>query len=91
MHQARTYENQMRGKQDDSLGLREEKKEKEGAHKAVRVCVPASLPACQMRGSLRWPSEPFLCGANMCAALLAIDVSNLRLSREGCEKLSNAC
>ncbi|KAJ4935024.1 hypothetical protein JOQ06_007803 [Pogonophryne albipinna] len=46
-----THENQMKGRLDYSLGLREEEREKKGAHKAVRVrlhlsimaqCVPAA-------------------------------------------------
>lgn len=60
----------MRGKLDDSLGLREEKREKKGAHKAVRVCISLSLPARQMHGSQCSPAEIFLCRANMCAAYL---------------------
>lgn len=61
----------MKGKLDDSLGLREEKREKKGgAHKAARVCISPSLPAFQMHGSQCSPSEMLLCGANMCAAYL---------------------
>lgn len=46
--QARTHENQMKGKLDDSLGLREEKRGG-GGHKAVRECASPSPPACQMQ------------------------------------------
>lgn len=42
-HGAPTHENQMKGRLDDSLGLREEEREKKGAHKAVRVRLHFSI------------------------------------------------
>lgn len=42
-HGAPTHENQMKGTLDDSLGRREEEREKKGAHKAARVCLHFSI------------------------------------------------
>lgn len=42
-HGAPTHENQMKGRLDDSLGRREEEREKETTHKAVRVLRQFSI------------------------------------------------
>lgn len=77
-----THENQMKGRLDYSLGLREEEREKKGAHKAVRVRLHLSIMAqCAPAVWLRVLVLMNVSITNQHVYFITVDVFNLGLTQ----------